>query len=224
MFDVESILGSISVIGALAIIFAIIFAESAFLIGLFIPGGDTLLLAAGIFAAQGSLPLVAVIATIFIAAVLGDNVGYYIGQKTGPRVFTRKEGIFFRREYAERATRFYEKHGGKTVVVARFIAYVRTFAPLVAGVAKMPHGKFIFYNVFGAFFWTVSLVMLGYWLGKELADQIERYILPVSIIGIVLLFSPTILYFIRNPRWHQSVTRHFKGIGKIWRVFRRSKK
>lgn len=217
MFDLETALGSIGVIGALVLIGAIIFAESAFLVGLFIPGGDTLLLAAGIFAAQGSLPLIGVIAVIFVAAVVGDNVGYYIGEKTGPRVFNKKEGMFFRKDYAERATTFYEKHGGKTVVIARFIAYVRTFVPLLAGIAKMNRGKFIFYNVIGALFWTLSLVLVGYWLGKELADEIERYILPVSLIGLVLLFSPTIIYFVRNPNWRGPIVRWFKGIKRIFK-------
>ncbi len=198
MIDVESLLIGISVLGALAIIGGLVFAESAFLVGLFLPGGDMLLLVAGIFAAQGSLPLAGVLAVIFIAAVAGDNVGYYIGRKTGPRVFKKREGVFFRQEYAERATEFYKRHGGKTVIMARFFAYVRTFAPLVAGVAKMPHGKFLFYNVLGALLWAVSLVMLGYWLGVELAEEIERYIFPVALLGIALIFSPTIVYFVKN--------------------------
>jgi membrane-associated protein len=217
MFDLETTIGSISVIGALTLIGVIIFAESAFLVGLFIPGGDTLLLAAGIFAAQGSLPLIGVIAVIFVAAVVGDNVGYYIGEKTGPRVFKKKEGVFFRKDYAERAEAFYKRHGGKTVVIARFIAYVRTFVPLLAGIAKMPRGKFIFYNIFGALFWTLTLVLIGYWLGKELADEIERYIIPVSLLGLVLLFSPTILYFVRNPNWHAPIVRWFRALKRIFK-------
>lgn len=198
--DFESLLTGISVIGALAIIGTLIFAESAFLIGLFVPGGDMLLLIAGVFAAQGSLPLTGVIAIIFLAAVIGDNVGYYIGRTTGPRVFKQKTGIFFRQEYADRAEAFYQKHGGKTIVIARFIAYVRTFAPLLAGIGKMPHTRFMFYNIFGALFWTLSLVLIGYWLGKEFAGVIEQYILPVSLLGLLLLFSPTILFFIRDKK------------------------
>ncbi|HZM63741.1 MAG TPA: DedA family protein [Candidatus Saccharimonadales bacterium] len=197
MLEPESLLGGISVIGALAIIAALVFAESAFLVGLFVPGGDTLLIVTGILAAQGSLPLVGVMIVIFLAAAIGDNVGYYIGEKTGPKVFKQKGGIFFRKEYAEWAAAFYQKHGSKTVVIARFIAYVRTFVPLLAGIAKMPRLKFTFYNIFGALFWTLSLVLLGYWLGKEFADFIERYILPFTILGLLLLFSPTIIYLVR---------------------------
>lgn len=217
MLDIENLLGSISVIGALAIIGVLVFAESAFLFGLFLPGGDTLLLAAGVFASQGNLPLVGVIAVIFAAAVIGDNVGYYIGEKTGPHVFKQKEGLFFRREYAERATAFYERHGGKTVVIARFIAYVRTFVPLLAGIARMPRAKFVFYNIFGALFWTLSLVLAGYWLGAALADEIERYLLPISIFCLLLLFSPTIIYLIRNPNWHIAVSRWLKTIRRVFR-------
>jgi len=198
MVDLESLLGSISVIGALALIGGLIFAESAFLFGLFLPGGDSLLLISGVLAAQGNLPLPWLILVIFVAAILGDNVGYYIGKKTGPRIFKQKEGMFFRKEYADRATAFYEKHGGKTVVIARFIAYVRTFVPLLAGIANMSRTKFVFYNIFGALFWTLSLVLVGYWLGKEFADVIEQYLLPVTLIGILLLFSPSIIFFVRN--------------------------
>ncbi|MGH7158217.1 MAG: DedA family protein [Candidatus Saccharimonadales bacterium] len=198
MVDFENLLGSISVIGALAIIGALIFAESAFLFGLFVPGGDTLLVISGVLAAEGILPLWAVMLVIFLAAVTGDNVGYTIGQKTGPRVFHRKEGFFFRKEYADRAAAFYHRHGGETVVIARFIAYVRTIAPLLAGIGNMPRGKFAFYNLFGALFWTLSLVLLGYWLGKEFADLIERYIVPATLGGLLLLFAPTIVLFVRN--------------------------
>lgn len=198
MVDLESLLGSISVIGALAIIAALIFAESAFLFGLFVPGGDTLLLVSGVLAAEGILPLWSVLLVIFFSAIIGDNVGYTIGKQTGPHVFNRKEGMFFRKEYADRAAEFYHRHGGKTIVIARFIAYVRTIAPLLAGIGKMPRGKFAFYNLFGALFWTLTLVLTGFWLGKEFAEQIERYIVPVMLGGLALLFAPTIVYFAKN--------------------------
>lgn len=200
--DLESLLGSISVVSLLTLIGGLIFAESAFLFGLFLPGGDTLLLASGVLAAEGILPLWSVLLVIFLAAIIGDNVGYTIGEKTGPRVFNKKEGIFFRKEYAERAASFYHRHGGKTIVIARFIAYVRTVAPLLAGIGNMPRGKFAFYNLFGALFWTLSLVLAGYWLGKEFAEQIEQYIIPVTLAGILLLFTPTIIYFLRSPGRH----------------------
>ena len=196
--DLETALGGISVVGALAIIGALVFAESAFLFGVFLPGGDTLLLASGVLAAQGHLPLGWLIVVIVVGASLGDNVGYTIGKKAGPRVFKQEEGVLFRRDYAERAADFYRKHGGKTVIIARFIAYVRTFVPLVAGIAHMPRLKFIFYNVFGALFWTLAVVLAGYWLGREFAQQIERYIVPVTAVVLVLLLSPGAYYLLRS--------------------------
>lgn len=206
MLDPETLIGGISVIGALAIIGAIVFAESGLLIGLFLPG-DTLLFTAGFFAANGNLPLFWVILVIFLAAIIGDNVGYYFGKKTGPRIFKQKEGLFFRREYAERATKFYHRHGGATILLARFVPYVRTFAPIVAGVAGMYRPKFIIYNILGALLWTISFVMLGYWLGVELAEKIEQYLVPAFILGLLFAFSPTIFYLVRSARVRRSLKR-----------------
>lgn len=197
MLSPESLLGGIGVVGALAIIAVIVFAESGLLVGLFLPG-DTLLFTAGFFAANGSLPLWAVIIVIFAAAIAGDNMGYFFGRKTGPKIFHKKEGLFFRREYAERATTFYNKHGGITVLVARFIPYIRTLAPIVAGVGAMNRPKFILYNIMGAFLWTVTFVLLGYWLGVELAKELESYLVPAFVLGLLFAFSPTIIYFIKN--------------------------
>jgi membrane-associated protein len=210
MIDFETLLGGISVIGALAIIGGLIFAESAFLFGLFIPGGDGLLLISGVLAAEGILPLWGVLLVIFLAATIGDNVGYTIGEQTGPRVFKQKGGVFFRKEYAEKATDFYQRHGGKTVIIARFIGYVRTIAPLLAGIGKMPRGKFIFYNILGALLWTLSLTLIGYWLGKEFADQIESYLLPVSLAGLAIIFAPTIIYFVKNVEARKALKQKLK--------------
>jgi membrane-associated protein len=216
MLDVESLIGGISVVGALTIIGLIVFAESGLLIGLLLPG-DTLLFTAGFFAAQGELPLAWVILVIFVAAVLGDNVGYYFGEKTGPRIFHKKDGVFFREEHMERAKAFYEKHGGKTVLVARFVPYVRTFAPIMAGTANMNRPKFIIYNILGALSWTVTFVLIGYWFGVELAEQIEQYLVPAFLIGLLFIFSPTIIYFIRSPRFRAAVLQRFKSIGRLFR-------
>jgi membrane-associated protein len=216
MLDVEGLIAGVSVIGALSIIGIIVFAESGLLIGLFLPG-DTLLFTAGFFAAQGELPIGWVIVVITVAAVLGDNVGYYFGEKTGQRIFQKKEGVFFRKEYVERATVFYDKHGGKTVMFARFVPYVRTFAPIIAGAAKMNHFKFFIYNIAGAFTWTVTFVLFGYWFGVELAEEIEQYIVPAFIFGLLFAFSPTIIYFIRNPRFRAAVIHRFAKIGHLFR-------
>lgn len=206
MLDPESLLGGISVLSALAIIGVIVFAESGLLIGLVLPG-DTLLFTAGFFAANGNLPLIWVMVVIFVAAIIGDNVGYYFGKKTGPRVFKKRNGVFFRQEYAERATSFYHRHGGATIFLARFVPYIRTLAPIVAGVAKMYRPKFIFYNILGALLWTITFVLLGYWLGVELAERIDNYLIPAFILGLLFAFSPTIIYFIKHAEARRALKR-----------------
>ena len=182
--------------GGLLLIGLTVFAESGLLIGFFLPG-DTLLFTAGFFAAQGLLPLPLLLATLVVAAIAGDNVGYTLGHRTGHRIFRRKDGVIFRQEYLERANTFYESHGGKTVVLARFVPIVRTFAPVVAGAAKMPRRTFMLYNVIGALLWCVSVTMLGYWLGAKIPN-IETYILPAVAIATVLTFSPAVWHILHT--------------------------
>ena len=190
MLDFNHWIEGAGVIGGLLIIGAIIFAESGLLIGFFLPG-DTLLFSAGFFAAQDKLPLAGVLAVILACAIIGDNVGYTIGKKAGPRLFRKKDGIIFRQEYIQRAEAFYEKHGGKTIILARFIPIVRTFAPVVAGVGNMHHGRFALYNVIGASIWTFSIVMLGYWLGSLIEPEImERWILIAVALAMTITFAP----------------------------------
>lgn len=192
MFDFTHLLEGASVAAALAIIGAIVFAESGLLIGFFLPG-DTLLFTAGFFAAQGHLPLAGVMLVIFVSAVIGDNVGYTIGKKSGPRLFKKRDGIIFRQEYVQRAEAFYEKHGGKTIIFARFVPIVRTFAPIVAGIGKMRHKRFFFYNVVGAAVWTGSVVMLGYWLGRLIdPHDMEKFIVLAVGAATLLTFGPTL--------------------------------
>ncbi|HLG90906.1 VTT domain-containing protein [Candidatus Saccharibacteria bacterium] len=183
--------------GGLLVIAFIVFAESGLLFGFFFPG-DTLLLTSGFFAAQGLLPIETLIIIIVMAAVLGDNVGYQTGKHLGPRVFKRRDGIFFRREYVERAERFYEKHGGKTIIIARFFPAIRTFAPIVAGVGKMSWLRFASYNVVGGVLWGVGVTLAGYYIGTSF-PTIDHYILPaILIVGHIMLFF--ILYQIfRSP-------------------------
>ncbi len=198
MFNVENMLGDVGVMAALIIIGCLIFAECAFLIGLLVPGGDVLLLVAGVFAAQGDLPLVGVLVVVFVAATVGYEVGYSIGAKTGPQIFKQKAGMLFRKEHADRATKFYAQHGGKTVLVARFIGYVRTIAPLLAGIAGMQRRKFIIYNIAGALLWALSLVMLGYWFGSAFTEEIKRYMMPLTLVGLVLLCGGAAIHFLRH--------------------------
>ena len=172
----------------------IVFAESGLLVGFFLPG-DTLLFTAGFFAGQGKLPLIWLIITIVLAAIIGDNVGYEIGKRTGHRIFRKKDGILFRHEHIARAEAFYEKHGGKTIILARFIPIVRTFAPVVAGVGKMPRKRFMLFNVFGAVFWGAGVTMMGVWLGSKIPN-IDRYILPIILLAMSLSFGPSLYHII----------------------------
>lgn len=182
MFDVESIVQS----GGLLIISLIIFAESGLLVGFFLPG-DTLLFAAGLAASHGDLPIGWLIFCIFVAAVVGDNVGYEIGQRTGKKVFNKKDGIFFRQEYLDRAREFYERHGGKTIVIARFTPIVRTFAPVVAGASEMSYKRFFVFNILGGLLWAASVPLLGYWLGSKVPglDKYMELVIFLVVIGSI---------------------------------------
>jgi membrane-associated protein len=188
MISVEGIVES----GGVLIVGLIVFAESGLLIGFFLPG-DTLLFTAGFFAAQGKLPLGWLIGMIIIAAIIGDNVGYSIGKHTGKKVFRKKEGIFFRREYIDQAQAFYEKHGGKTIILARFVPIVRTFAPLVAGIGEMDRKRFVMFNVIGAVTWGAGVTLLGYFLGTKIPN-IDAYIEPVIGAAMLFAFAPTIFH------------------------------
>jgi len=171
-------------------LFSLIFAETGFLIGIIIPGGETLVFTAGFLSSLGYFNIFIVIAVIFCAAALADSAEYAVGKKYGTRVFDEKRSLFFDKKYVEEAERFYEKHGGKTIVLARFIPFVRTLAPLFAGVGTMRYSLFLAYNVTGAFLWAAGVSLLGYFLGKAIpnADQYALWI--VIAIAVVSLLSP----------------------------------
>lgn len=170
--------------GGLIAIGATVFAESGLLIGFFLPG-DTLLFGAGILASQGTLPIGWLLVVVIVSAIVGDNVGYSIGHRTGKKLFTKKESILFQHEHIERAEQFYEAHGGKTIILARFIPIVRTFAPVVAGIGNMPHKRFTLFNAIGATLWGGGVTLAGYWFGSRV-PWVEHYITPI-ILGVVLL-------------------------------------
>jgi len=200
MLDPTHLLEGVGVLGGLLLIGGIIFAESGLLIGFFLPG-DTLLFTAGFFASQGKLPLAGVLAVIFLGAIIGDNLGYTIGKKTGPKLFSKKDGIIFRQDHILRAEKFYEKHGAKTVMIARWVPVVRTFAPIVSGVAGMKRRKFVIYDMIGAAVWTIVLVMLGVWLGNLIDPKILEKFIVVIIAGATLLtLGPTIYHLLREER------------------------
>ena len=208
MFDVEAIIQA----GGIALIAAIVFAESGLLIGFFLPG-DTLLFSAGFFAAQGKLSLAWLLVAVGVPAIAGDNVGYTLGKRMGRRLFTRKDCILFRHEYIERAEKFYESHGGKTIILARFVPVVRTFAPVVAGAAKMDHKKFFAYNVIGGLTWGIGVTMLGHWLGSKIPN-IDRYLLPMVMVASVFTFGPAIWHVLKDPLSRKLIIDKIKSIFK----------
>jgi membrane-associated protein len=177
-----------------ALLFLIIFLETGLVITPFLPG-DSLLFAAGTFAALGSLNVWILWLVCFTAAVLGDTVNYWIGNKIGPRAFDQ-DIRFLKREYLERTERFYEKHGGKTIILARFVPIVRTFAPFVAGVGSMRYGRFVIYNVVGAFLWTGIFIWLGYFFGNIpfVQRNFELVIVAIILVSVV----PMAIEYVRS--------------------------
>jgi len=174
----------------------IIFAETGLLIGFFLPG-DSLLVTAGLFAAKGDLDLGLLIATLIPAAIVGDAVGYWIGKRTGTALYSRRNSFFFQQEHVRITREFYEKHGPITIVLARFIPIVRTFAPMVAGVAEMGYRRFATYNVIGGIIWIVSTTVGGYWLGS-VVPNIEKQIHYLVAGVIVVSLIPPVIAWWRN--------------------------
>ena len=177
--------------GGLILLTAIIFTETGLMFGFFLPG-DSLLVTAGIFAAAGALDITTVIAVLTVAAVAGDQLGYYLGYSIGPKIFNREDSLFFHKKHAERAQQFYDRHGGKTIIIARFIPVIRTFAPVVAGVGKMEYRHFVAYNVIGGVVWVWGLTLGGYLLGKSVPN-IEQHIHVVIAIVVFLSILPGII-------------------------------
>lgn len=194
IYDVESLVR----VGGLLALTVIVFTETGLLVGFFLPG-DSLLVTAGIFAARGDLDLWTLNVVLSLAAILGDTVGYGIGFKSGPIIFTRENSLFFNRKHLITAKEFYDQYGGFTIFIARFIPIIRTFAPVVAGVGKMKYRRFIAYNVFGGIFWVMSMTFVGYFLGR-MVPNIEEQIHLVIAIVIFLSLLPGITKFARE-KW-----------------------
>jgi membrane-associated protein len=182
--------------GGVLLVAAIVFAESGLLIGFFLPG-DTLLFTAGFFASQDKLPIAWLLIAVVAAAIIGDNVGYTVGRRMGHRIFKKKDGILFRAEYINQAEKFYERHGGKTITIARFVPVVRTFAPIVAGVGKMDRRKFMLFNVVGATVWGAGVTLLGYAFGSRIPN-IDKYLLPVVGAAMLLTFCPPLVHILKD--------------------------
>ena len=177
------------------ILFLIIFCETGLVITPILPG-DSLLFATGTFAALGSLDLSLIIILLSIAAIAGDTVNYWIGYLVGPKVFAKEKSRFFNKEYLDRTHRFYQKYGGKTIIIARFIPIIRTFAPFVAGIGRMTYKRFIAYNVLGGIGWIVTFVLGGYFFGNIplVKNNFALIILAIIIISVL----PAIIEFVRQ--------------------------
>lgn len=184
--------------GGYALLVAIVFTETGLLIGFFLPG-DSLLITAGLVAGAGGLNIWWLNLLLMVAAIGGDSVGYAIGFRAGPRIFTREDSILFHRRHLIRTREFYERYGGKTIVLARFIPIIRTFAPVVAGVGQMAYRRFLFYNVFGGIGWVASLTWVGYLLGQTVPN-IDQHVHVVVAIVIVLSVLPVVVEMLRARR------------------------
>jgi len=180
-----------------ALLASIVFSETGLLVGLFLPG-DSLLFTVGVVAGAGELDIVRICALLAAASIIGDQSGYFLGYRTGPRIFTRKDSRFFKQEYVSRTQEFYARHGGKTLIYAKFVPIVRTFAPFMAGVGKMPYVRFLSFNVFGGLGWVVSMTLAGYFLGGV---PVIRRNFEKAVIGIVVLsVLPLIIHYLQSRR------------------------
>ncbi len=184
--DPRSIIETLGTIGVITIVFL----ETGVFFGFFFPG-DSLLFTAGFLASQGYVSISVLLVGTFLAAIIGDSFGYGFGKKIGPKIFTREDSIFFNKNHIKKAQDFYEKHGKKTIILARFMPIIRTFAPIVAGIGNMHYRTFVAYNIVGAFLWTWSMLLLGYGLGALIPDP-DKYVLPVVIVIIVVSAFPGI--------------------------------
>jgi membrane-associated protein len=184
--------------GGYVVLVAIVFTETGLLIGFFLPG-DSLLITAGLVAATGALDIWWLNGLLIAAAIIGDTTGYAIGYRAGPRLFTREQSLLFRPSHIERTRRFYERHGAKTIVIARFVPIVRTFAPVVAGVGQMEYRRFLLYNVAGGVGWVTSMTWAGYLLGQTIPN-ISDHIHVVVVVVIVLSLVPIAIELIKERR------------------------
>lgn len=183
--------------GGLTVLIIVVFSETGLLVGFFLPG-DSLLITAGLIAAQGYLDIAVLNVSLIIAAIVGDQVGYLFGRKTGPRLFKRENSLLFNKDHLIKAKEFYEKYGGRAIIYARFVPFARTFAPIVAGVAQMEYKKFVSFNIFGGMLWVLSMTLIGYYFGNIpfIKKNFEYVIIGVIILSLV----PVIMGYLKHRR------------------------
>lgn len=207
--DYASMVLSLGIV-AYIVIFGIIFSESGLLIGFFLPG-DSLLFTAGFLASQkiaatnqNYLNIWILIGVTFAGAVIGDSVGYSFGHRIGRRIFTKPDSKLFKKENLEKAERFYERYGVKTIILARFVPIVRTFAPIVAGVGKMNYKTFFSFNIIGGALWSLIIPVAGYYLGR-LIPNVDKYLLPIVAVIIIVSALPTLLEILKERKKKKKV-------------------
>ena len=193
-FQIEPLIRTIGLFG----IFCFIFAESGLFFGFFLPG-DSLLFTAGVLASAGYFNVLFLFIGSFFCAVLGDSFGYYFGKKIGPRIFFKPNSFFWNKKNLEKTNIFYDKHGNKTVTLARFVPIVRTFAPIMAGVGNMKYKTFLFWNMLGGILWTSLMVFVGYFLGNSIKN-IDHFILPIVMVIIIISILPILVHFIFSKK------------------------
>jgi membrane-associated protein len=193
-FDLLETLKTIANFGALGYLamFTIVFAESGLFFGFFLPG-DSLLFTAGLLASQGVFNIFILVPVLILGAIIGDNVGYWTGREFGTWLMKQKDSFFFQKHHLIKAQHFYEEHGGKTLILARFMPAIRTFAPIAAGIANMEYQKFFFNNVVGGILWAAGMTLGGYFLGRIIPD-VDKYLLPIIAVIVVVSVVPAILH------------------------------
>lgn len=206
--DLAGIIETVGYIG----LFTVVFAETGLLIGFFLPG-DSVLFTAGFLASQGIFNIYVLCFLMFVAAVVGDSVGYLIGHKYGKRLFKKEDSLLFHKDHLERAKSFYEKHGGKTIIIARFMPIIRTFAPVVAGIGDMRYSTFVTYNIIGGLLWAVGLPTLGFVLGSSIPD-VDKYLLPIVAIIVLASVAPGIYHTLKTKEQRRQVLAFLKTLGK----------
>ncbi|MEK7461755.1 MAG: VTT domain-containing protein [Patescibacteria group bacterium] len=189
---------SIIQIGGYLGLFLVVFAESGLFFGFFLPG-DSLLFTAGFLSSQGYFSIAPLTILLFIAAVSGDAVGYLFGKKIGPKLFSRPQSFFFHPSHIDKTTKFFDKYGSKTILIARFVPIVRTFAPIMAGVGGMKYSIFAKFNILGAFLWAVGLTVLGYVFGHRVPNA-DQYVIPIVVIIIIISFIPPIWEYFKERK------------------------
>jgi membrane-associated protein len=194
IYDVEGIIRT----GGPLLVCLIVLVETGFFVGFFLPG-DSLLVTAGVFSAAGVIPLKWLLLPVMLCAIVGDQIGYWIGRAAGSALYNREDSFFFRKRHLQRAHDFYETYGGKTVILARFVPIIRTFCPPVAGAAQMPYTRYLIYDTFGGIFWVGTMILGGYFLGRSIPNIGQR-IHYVILVVVVLSLLPAVIAVLRSRR------------------------